>query len=115
MQKKLEYNEGNFIIGYCESHDIVNFKNKEILKPVTIEFITDQINDEKNCILFANSLKGDLVNEAEKLFIKNSSFYQYLEISFNSFRVDQIRPNSIYGKNPREIVCSMDIEWKLKE
>ena len=85
MQKVLEYDEGKFIIGYCDnSQDISIFENGDYTDTIRIEFFPKGIMNEKTCSDYTDKFIEEVINEAKILIQENNEFYENFEINFYS-------------------------------
>lgn len=115
MQKKIEFEEGNFIIGYCDNlQDISVYVSEQFTEPIKISFVPKIEMNEKYCLEYTNKHIAEIVLEAKKIIQENIEFYKNFEISFYS----EFTGYSLYRhKLNRDILMvsssSLNIDCKL--
>jgi hypothetical protein len=116
MQKKIEFEKGNLIIGYCDNlQDISVYVSEQFTEPIKISFVPKIEMDEKYCLEFTNKHMIEIILEAKKIIQENDEFYKNFEISFYS----EFTGYSLYRhKLNRNILIvassSLNVDCKLK-
>jgi hypothetical protein len=116
MQKKIEFEEGYFIIGYCDNlQDISVYVSEQFTEPLRISFVPKIEMDEKHCLEYTNEHFNEIVLEAKKIIQENDEFYKNFEISFYS----EFTGYSLYRyKLNRDILMvsssTLNVDCKLK-
>lgn len=114
MQKKIEFEQGNLIINYCNnSQNISFFETREDSEPIEIIFIPKNHITEKFCFEYTTEIMPEIINETKLILKKNSEFYNNFDIDFFSDFFGFIS----FKDGDAEIVCEswMRLNFKLKK
>lgn len=85
MEKEIKFNEGHFVIGYCEnSQDISVYENGEFTEPIRVTFTPNVEMTEQRCLEYTNENMKNIIEEIKIIISENSEFYENFEITFNS-------------------------------
>jgi hypothetical protein len=96
MQKKIIFEKGILIIGYCDnSQDISVYRSGEYTEPIRFTFIPNpniQMT-ENSCIEYTNGIMPRIIEEAQSIISTNNEFYQNFDIDlksdFSGFNLDR--------------------------
>ncbi|MRX67052.1 hypothetical protein SAMN06265349_102985 [Flavobacterium resistens] len=115
MQKKLSFEKGTLVIGYCDnSQDISVYESGEYTEPIRLTFIPNLIMTEDICIEYTNEIMPKIIAETKIIISENDDFYKNFEFDFNSeFLGFQLERNAL---NNRLIVGEswMRLKYHLK-
>jgi len=85
MQKNIEFEKGNLIIGYCDnSQDISVYKSGKYTEPITLKFIPKNEMSENQCLEYTNRIIDQVIAETKIIISENKEFYKNFEVEFNS-------------------------------
>jgi len=117
MQKKIIFEKGTLIIGYCDnSQDISVYRSGEFTEPIRFTFIPnpDIQMTEKFCTEYTNGIMPRIIEEAQNVISINNEFYQNFNIdlksNFSGFNLYKHSLNSdllIVSKSWMTISCKL--------
>lgn len=85
MQKKIKFDKGDLIIGFCDnSQDISVYESGKYTEPIKFTFIPNIQMTEKVCLEYTNQKMPIIIQEAKKIINENNEFYKNFEFDFNS-------------------------------
>lgn len=81
MVNKIDFEKGKIIIGYQNSFDDYPIsENEELFNLFNIYFIPKVEMNEISCSMYIGEKITEIINEAKKIFSKNSEFFNNFEI-----------------------------------
>src|SRR5690606_16704540 len=85
MQKILQYDKGDIIIGYCTQDDLMMYQSGYMITPaVTIQFKPTKVMNEGECLDYLKTLKEEVIDITKSLLSDNINFYKHFELNFGS-------------------------------
>ena len=85
MQKKIEFEKGNLIIGYCDnSQDISVYESGKYTEPITLKFIPKYEMSENQCLEYTNKIIEQVIEQTKIIISENEEFYKNFEVDLNS-------------------------------